>query len=275
MRSIFLTLMLCAVTLAAGCSKRDSSADGTVLARVADRTVTDRDVENTLDKMFGDAAALADAGASEKAMESLVSLHAIAAAQEKTMGKTDLGELERKVFHYREELLMQAYVREHSQDLSVSEAEVKAYYDKHPELFGATEVRRFETLAAGSSGSGDAAQALQAATADANWKALAAASQGRLVYAAAATDGPSLNARIASTVRTLKAGQASDVLFVDGAMLRIRLTEVLRLPAKPLAEVRSDVRRTVAARKTRDRIRELAESVRKETKIKYTKAAQE
>lgn len=245
-----------------------ATASGEPLVRVADRIATQEDVDYTLNKMLGpQAMALADAQASDKALESLVSLHAMAARQESGMGAEELRELDRRVFHYREELLMQAYVRAHTTDLAVTDDEISKFYAEHPKLFGGGELRRFETLASKTAADAEATQALQAAGGDADWEALAKRSHGKLVHARASTEGPALNPRIAAAVGSLSPGKASDVLTVDQVLLRVKLVEVVPRPPRPLPEVRDDVRRMIAARKTRDRIRELSDAVRKDTKI--------
>lgn len=262
-------LALCAGLALAACKKREPvvAPSSPVLVRVADRSITQDDVEQTLSRMLGSAAPLADSGASDKALDSLIALHAFAAKQEKVMPADELRDLDRRVFHYREELLMQAYLREHSQDLAVSENEVREFYEKHPELFGGSEVRRFETLATARASDADAAKSLQEVSPGSSWDKSAAGSRGKLVHAQATTDAPGLNPRVSSAVAALQDGQASDVIVVDGALLRVKLVGREHLPARPLPEVRDNVRRMVAARKTRDRIRELSESVKAETKV--------
>lgn len=264
---------LLASTLLVACNRSKppdvNTPPGEVVARVADRVVTTDDVDRTLERMLGSAAPLADAGASKKAMDSLVALHAIAAKQEKSMAVDELRELNRRAFHYREELLMQAYVQEHAQDLAVSEDEIRAFYEQHPELFGGAQVRRFETLATVSASDPVAARKLQEVSATAAWDRVAAASAGKLVHARSSSEVPGLSPRVVATLSGLGDGQVSDVLVIDGALLRVKRLAAEPQPARPLPEVRDSVRRMVAARKTRDRIREISESVKAETKVKF------
>lgn len=246
-----------------------------LLARVDDRYVTDTDVDDAVERMLGDTAFLVGDAVYDKALDSLISLHAMASVQEQAMSPDALAALDRRVHHYREELLMEALVRERSAGMVVTAQEIQRFYDKQPELFGAQTVQLFETL--GTPNKPDSAgvrQLGQAGAAD-DWQQLAASSGQALAFATGRSDGPPLDRRIQRALSGLDVGQVSEALLIDDTLLRIRVIEVERTPPRPLAQVRDEVRRLVAARKTRDLLKTLTDEARGRATILHTNTAGE
>ncbi len=266
------SFLLLGVLLLQGCGDK-----GEVLAKVNGDAVTRADLEQTLERMLGDRTGEPMAPEVErKALESLVMTRAIAQRQEQAMADKERSLIENKVRRYREELLVEAYLRANAKPLAPTETDIAAYYAQHPEHFGAAPVRSYEILQSKSELNAEqTAKMLQSFTAakqQRDWRAYAAElkKQGLpVVYVQGRSDGPAIEPRLLRTINGLSANQVSDVFYLDKQPHLVRVKTVETPPARPLEEVRPEIRKILATRQMRDSIKEIGEQVVGASDIEY------
>src|SRR4051794_37133521 len=112
--------------------------DEVVLARVNQSSVTRYDLERALERQFrGETRNKFGEAERRKLLESMVRARAMAVAMEAQMSELDKLALEKEVAAFREEQLVQRFIRAEGQGRPVSQAMVSEYYEKDPERFGA------------------------------------------------------------------------------------------------------------------------------------------
>jgi hypothetical protein len=265
--------LLTGLLLLQGCGDKSE-----VLATVNGDAVTRADLKLTLQRMLGDRAdELTSPETERKALESLVMTRAIAQRQEQAMADEELNLIENKVRRYREELLVEAYLRANTKPVAPGEAEIAAYYAQHPEHFGAAPVRSYEILQSKSELNAEQAakllQSFNAARQQRDWRAYAAQlkKQGQpVVYVQGRSDGPAIEPRLLRAINGLSANQVSDVFYLDKQPHLLRVKTVETPPARPLEEVRTEIRKILATRQMRDSIKEIGQQVTATSDIEYT-----
>ncbi|HEY3488059.1 MAG TPA: peptidylprolyl isomerase, partial [Gammaproteobacteria bacterium] len=181
-----------------------------------------------------------------------------------------------KVRRYREELLAEAYLRANAKPSVPTDAEISDYYAKHPELFGAAPVRSYEILQSKSGLNAEQAakllQFLTTAKQQRDWRAYAAQlkNQGQpVIYLQGRSDGPALSPRLLQVINGLSAGQVSDVFYLDKQPHLLRVKAIETPPARPLAEVRVEVRKIMAVQRMKESIKQIAQQILDKSDVVY------
>lgn len=258
-----------------GCGGK--APDAQVLATVNGSDITQADLEQMLDGMLGErAAGMSAQQVREKALEGLVMMRAIAMRQENDLDAEQLTAIEIKTRHYRDELLVESYLRGHARPYTPTEADIREYYERHAEHFGAGKVFSYEILQANAVPAPERLpqliKQLDEAKQQADWRQYAGRlkQQGQqVVFVQGRTDGPPLHANLSQVIENLDVNQVSNVFYLDKKPHIARIVAVDRRQPRPLDEVRGEIRKALAVQHMKTAIAEASEEVMKSAKVHY------
>lgn len=262
------------VTSASGSDEAPSSL---VLAEVNGSPITEADVELTLERTFSEFERLnANAGLRQKVLESLVASRAMSHQAESQLSPEEMERIEGMARAYKEELLVKSYLQANTEPKPVTTAQVQAYYDEHPERFGAEPLHDFELLKAPADLSdAERARVLGAVAtikATTSWKQKSAEWQtqyGLRYQALNRSPSNLLEVPLAEAIVRLSEGETSDVLYLDGQIHLLRLAQTTQSAPKPLSEVSGDIRRALAPLQLREAVKVASEQAQAEAEIRY------
>jgi len=209
-------------------------------------------------------------------LESLVSARAIALAEEALLSPERRAALEKKVAAYREQVLVNDYLRERAAPEPVTNEMVKRYYDEHPEKFGGTSARAFEMIFTERAPSEPERNALIGALKDAGsqkdwrkWTDELRKKKLPVVFRDGTSDAKLLDARLASLMAPLAPGKASSLSFVEGRAYVVRVTSESHSAGRPLAEVSGEIRQTLAPIQLKKAVKSASERALKDAKVVF------
>jgi hypothetical protein len=248
-----------------------------VLAKVGASSITQYDVDRTARETFGkDTAAQLDPAVKKRLLESLVQARAIAQAREKELAPVEVAEVDRKVAAYREEVLVRQYLEKHTRQNGVNGDMVREYYEAHKDQFGGSKVRSYELLTSKTAVSETQRTALiqvfATAAKEQDWTAFSAKLERAgqpVALRREQSDAAALHPKLARALETLAVGQTSNLILVDGVPYVARVTSERELPAKPLAEVSAEIRKTLVPIKLKEAVKQASNQVMKNTEVAY------
>lgn len=247
------------------------------IAQVGDLYVTEQDLRRgvimTLPRQLR-ARALREARG--QMVEATIRRKAMAQVAEQDLSPDELGEIEQVVADYREQLLANALVNKASALEPVTDEVIRDYYDTHPELWAGAVSARFELLWVDEDLSGDqkaeAAQRIQVLVAQPVWKALiekADPSVKGLRYWTGRSELDALDPAMRDFLEPVPEGSTSRPSWINGRLYLARVQEREAEPAKPLAEVREQIRRTLKAQRLKKAMADLDGVYRDRVKVRY------
>jgi len=227
--------------------------DEVVLARVAGDPITLYDLEQTIRSTLGaSAAARLDEAGRQKVLESLVASRAIARSQEAELSAEDQAVLAKKLQAYREQLLVKQYLVRQAAPQAVTGEMVRAYYEAHPDRFGAKTIRIYEMLASRrkpKAGERNALmQVLQTAAEKKDWQQWVNQLQAQgypIEYRRGRVAEKILHPRLHQLMQPLKKGEASQLTFIEGTAYTVRIVDERQMAPRPLNEVSAEIRKAL------------------------------
>jgi PPIC-type PPIASE domain len=279
-------LLLPLILFLVGCQNGDQAqssgkaqlpGEETILAKVEEQTITRYDLDSVIQNMLGaQQAELLDENSRKKVLESLVLSRVMALKAEQEMSADEQRELEKKVGRYREQLQAKAYLVAHAEPQPVTNQMVTDYYNQHLERFGQKTLYHYELLTGRTEAAGDNRKALlatlQQAQSTADWKALSEQwkGEGKAVdYRQARGALDVLEPKLAAVLKGLKPNQTSDIIFQDGKPVVVRLNQKQELPARPLAQVSAEVRKSLVPIQLKKQIEKLSDELMKTVQVEY------
>ncbi|CAG0887846.1 unnamed protein product [Cyprideis torosa] len=227
-----------------------------LLATVNGSVIGSDDLSVYMARTIGsDYRAVSDPQIEQRVLESLVASRAIALTELAQMPLEERLLLEKRVAQFREELLVKRYLLENAKPNTISNEDIKQYYDNNPQEFAGREERRYELLTISpqdyKKDSELAIDLISRGKTSHNWSELAnqeaaSSTQGSTVKLQHNTltltldDKPSLSA-IDKVVASLTIGEMSRVVFEAGAPYIVRLLDIKQEPAKSLEQARSEI----------------------------------
>ena len=251
--------------------------DEQILATVNGSEITAYDVEHIIEyRLGGQVKDQLDEAGRENVLKSLVASRAMAIVGESTMSLTQLAELEKKVGLYREELLVKYYLDRNVALEPVSESMIEDYYAEHLSEFGHKVLKRFELIKS----LGTVTATMQsywqeqfdrlASTED--WEA-AAAAMNASGYAVNYKELEASHEQMKSPLKELLAktdvGAISDSVQSEGHFYRLRVVSEREMPAKPLNEVRAEIRKKLSPIQLKKAVQEANEQVLQQVTVNY------
>ncbi len=252
---------------------------GNVLARVQGELVTNFDVEQAALKMLGaQQAALLDEAGRKNVLESLVLGKALSRVSKEELDAEELTMLEWKVQAYREQLLVNRYLRRHADPQPVTEQMIKEYYEANPARFGGRAVREYEMITSRERLDGVQRERVLAELANAsvekNWnRYITSLSKENLPlqFRRGKTNNNVILEELQRVIDRLSVGDVSKPFFVEGRVYIARVTSAENIPPRPLSEVSADVRKALVPVQLKKAIKKISDEVLNTVNVEYVK----
>ncbi len=249
----------------------------TVLVTVGGSPITKYDLDQTiLTTLSFKAAEKLDKAGRKKVLESLVTSRAIAQAQEKVLAPKESAALEKKVGSYREQLLVKQYLAKNTQLEPVSREMVMEYYESHPERFGAKTIRTYEVIFTGKDFDTGKREKLMTVLnthgTKKDWKTWTEELKRKgfsIFFRKGQVDEKALHPDLKNLIRPLKKGETSRLSFIKGSAYLVRITDERMIPPRPLQEVRSRIRKSLAPIQLKKAVKQASTDILKEVDVVY------
>jgi len=251
--------------------------EDTILAVVNGSAISRYDLDLAVRKLAGEeAAAMLDAKATKKVLESLVLSRAISQEQQQEMNGQEHAEIDREVAVFKEQLLVRKYLAKHGKPQPVTMEMVQGYYDAHPELFGAGTVREYEMITTLRPLQDNERDELLGKLKDPQdherWREWAneLSREGYPVaYRQGKESGGVLHPVLAQAIASLSAGQVAKLIFVQETPYLVRVTDERKTPARPLSEVTGTIRKALLPQQLKQVIEQVGREVLAKAAVEY------
>jgi hypothetical protein len=226
-------------------------------------------------EMFGEYQASAmDEATRAKLLDSMVATLALAQKSEAELAADELARIEHKTRRYRENLLVSEYLRRNADRQPVTEAMIQDYYERNPQRFGATSVPRYQLLTTQQPLAIDQRNAFLKKYAELkSAPSLEAMHQGfqqsgfDTLYQTGVAEAGLLSTRLQQLIDSQAPGELSELHYIDDKPYLVLVDEVIQTSPQPLAEVRGQIRKTLAMAQLKEAVRSLSEQVKQEASI--------
>jgi hypothetical protein len=251
--------------------------DDIVLARVNGSPITRYELELAINSILGkETAGRLKADGRRKVLESLVASRAIAQVQDAELAPEDLAALGKKVSAYREELLVKQHLAQHASPQPVSAEMVRAYYEQHPERFGAETLRIYEMVASRrplNPGERDGLIRLFSQAADIkDWRQWVKTLQTKgyaVVFRQGQVSEKALDSRLKRLMQPLEKGETSNPTFIKGTAYLVRIVEDKQIAPRPLQEVSVQIRKALVPVQLKKAVKEVSIQVLQTADVIY------
>lgn len=274
-----LIALLCAALWLTGCSDSSQLAAtldaDPVLARVGTETISRQELDIAINDNIGPYAALhLGPEGEQKVLQSLVMRKLMSQQQLALLDAEAKALLELQVKAYREELLTKQYVQQQLTPEPVTEQMVQDYYQRYPQEFGAAEYANYQLVRADAGLDSKQRQRvlwyLEQLTATTDWTPLAAQArqEGLAFYLVTGTSSEQgLIPEYQALIAPLAEGQISAVAELNNRLVKVKVLERQRIAAKPLAEVRDDIRKKLAPMQLKRAIEQATDNLKASTDV--------
>ena len=251
-----------------------------VLAKVNGDKIHKSELDSLIIGMFGSyQASTMTAESNKRALESLVASRALAQIAEDKIDAEKLKTVAQQVSRYRENLLINEYIKSTITPEPVTNEMIEQYYTEHQERFGKAVIRKYEMLTT--------AMVLPPELRDkllqemSNMKSMGLAMNLAAIKTAMAKKNIELlhhkgvagesgmDSRIQRFIAAQPVNKRSDVMFVEGKPYIVNVESDITTPAKPLGMVREEVRKNLAMLKLGEVVKELSAKAVQEADVKY------
>ena len=250
---------------------------GALLAEVDGEKIHQQQLDALLVSMFGEyQASLLDEQGRKKALDSMVASKALVKVALQQLGKEEIEQIEFKSQQYRENILVNAYVKQQMTPQPVSNVMIEEYYQTHLENFGQKKLPEYELLttkAVLADVSRD--KFLQAFSEVDKAKGLKYIKQQMekkkfsVEYHKGVLGESVLQAKIHNFIKSQKLQKVSNITFIDNKpYIALIISEQTRAAA-PLSEVRENIRKTLAMKQVKETVKKLSEEAVKQVNVVY------
>lgn len=250
----------------------DASPLATAVAKVGDEAIYPVDVEVALDRTFSQAEQLyANADISDNVLRSIISSKAMKQVMQQQLDADEIARIEAQVSAYRDEIFTKEYLRLNVTPEPVSQKMVEDYYAKNKALFGQKQVAKYEMLVSAKSDLSNAENesiiGLQdQLLASKAWKQQAKSNQ-LLDYRAGVANANTLDEGLLKQISLMSVDQVKGPVLSNGRVYFIRITQMIEIPARPLVEVSSSIRKTLSVMQLRKAVKAASEEVLAKVKV--------
>lgn len=276
--------LLLSILLFSGCGQQRVTAETSVdtppdnvLATVDGEVISEDDLTAAITRTLGEYAAFQlDETGRDKVLQSLVLSKAMAIKQKSLMSPQENSEVERMVNAYREELLAKRYLQDNVVALPVTNAMVKKYYQQKPEKFGGKTIKTFEVVKGLITSKGAARdetiEHISQLDQQDDWQLVASQlkTQGiQIDYSQGAVTAGVLTTEIDKIIQHLSVNQSSELRFVQGLPIKVRVLEQKTIAPKPLMAVASTIKKSLAPIQLKKAVNKEATKLLKQVTVVY------
>jgi PPIC-type PPIASE domain len=253
--------------------------DDVILAKVEGSPISEFDVERALEKSLGRfAVASVKRAAEPKTLESLIQSRALAALGEREIDALGRLAVEKETAAYRESLLVKSYLAKHAPPAPVTEEQLRAYYQTHPERFGALPEKRYEVLFGTESLTAmerpHVMKKMGELAREPDWKVAvekAKADGVSLAVTSGTLSEPALHPDLKGLLSPLGEGQLSGLVVVQGRAYIGRITGIRTSQPRAFADVREEIERTLTTVSLRDALARVGAEAVAQVKVERIK----
>ena len=265
-KSFFVIIVL--ICFAASCSneKKEGFAlkgDDQIAAEVGGESISFFDVEETARKTLGEERASSiDVGVKKKILESLVTSRAMAQAQWKSMSDEEKVRTIKDVAAYREQLLVRKYLAENASPAPITEEKMKAWYEAHPEMYGAKETIHYEMVAGDTKGQSRSSESwvkqMGDVAASSNWSNYVTSKREEgwpLFYRDGHAREEVMDKTLFTLIKSVAEGETSPLTYIKGNPYLVRVIKKSVSDPKPFEEVRAEIRQSLGPLRMKEAVR--------------------
>lgn len=274
------SLLIVFLLMLSACEKSQETPQpmtrGAVLAEVNGKKIYQQDLDMTLVDMFGEyQASMLDQEGRKKALESLVASKALMDMAARDIDADVMQAIDNKTERYRENLVINAYVKDQIVAEPVSNKMVEDYYNSHLEKFGQKTLRQYELLSSEQGMTPEQRDRFLQAfeklrERDPQEIQTRLAKQGYPVsYHQGVTGDANMPARLRDFIAAQPLNQLSAIAFIDGRPYAVRVNKDVVKPAKPLTEVSQDIRKSLAMVQLKKEIKKLSSLALEQATVVY------
>jgi hypothetical protein len=246
-----------------------------IAAVVNGEVIMESELEQLALDMFGEyQASFMDEVARQRLLDSMVSTVALAQKSFTELSAEERAKIENKTKRYRENLLVSQYVRSNVTPSPVTEAMIQEHYNKNLPLYGASSIRKYQLVTTRQALAVDQRTAFLRQLAEMKSETSLQrihekfkSSGFQTSYQSGVAEPGLLSKKLQQIIDSQTAGKLSDVHFIDDIPYLVLVDEVLQKKAKPLSQVRNDIRKTLAMAQLKEAVKSLSESVRKQAAV--------
>ncbi len=267
--------------LLAACGKKPETVmlpgEANILARVNKTPITEFDVDHAIKERLGPGTLrIIDDVARRKVLESLVLTRALALSMQAELKTGQQLEIDAAVDAYRELLLAKQYINLKAAPAAITEAKLKDYYQKHPDLYGRESTKYFELLKGKRTDDTRLMQRMLTALKDSKekpteeWQRFNHMEGADITYFAGKLKEGLFSPRLQVVLDGLEEGASSDLIFVKRIPYVARISRVETAPAKPFAEVRDQIMERARLLEIKKAASEIKKTVLEKAEIEFT-----
>ncbi len=257
--------------------KTISDVAGDVLATIDGVEVTKSQLDMLLINMFGKYRAMQmDSDSRQRALNSVLASYALSKEAVKELPVEKVGFIEEKTRVYRENLLINAYMQTKMNADALSNEKIKQYYEKNIESFGGKTIKEYQLLTTReelAEESWDEYMAIIAANKNkGNLQTIKQQLEKKkfeVQLHAGVLNKDLFNVRLYQFIDSQAINKISEISFIDGKPYLVEITNEKKLKAKPLAEVRDNIRKTLVLQQLKKTIKEQSAKALANSKIVY------
>ena len=202
-------------------------------------------------------------------LKSLVRMAVFADAAAQDLDQTELGLIEAEVRYFKRELLMRRHIEKQIKTTAPTEVDIRDFYQNNLARFGQKTIKKILVLTPKNIPSTDQLPMVMASLNQwkdkANWRKRG----GEFELVETTDDAANLHSNLKAATKALNEGDTSKVFFVDKKPHLLRVEQSLQQHAKPLAEVRSLIRQSLAAKILNAEIKRISEELLAKADVKY------
>jgi len=255
----------------------DEVQSGDVLATIDGIDIHESQLDAVLVGMFGQyKASQMDAQSRRRALDSMLAGHALSQKALHDLPKEKVNAIEEKTRRYRENLLINAYMQTKMDASTLSSEKIKAYYNNNIEIFGKQTIKEYQLLTTQAELAEESRDKyLATITSQKNNKNIHAIKQllekqkFDVQLHEGVLDRNLLNQRLYQFIDAQTLNKISEITFIDNKPYLVEITAEKTLKAKPLAEVRDTIRKSLILKQLKQTIKEQSAKALANTNIVY------
>ncbi|MCW8877579.1 MAG: peptidylprolyl isomerase [Kangiellaceae bacterium] len=247
------------------------------LVTVNGESISEQDLDAAIIRTVGEMGAFQlDSKGRKKVLESIVLSKIMAQKQMASYSPEQQREIERQVQAYKTELLAKNYLKSNVTAVPVTNKMVEEYYAANPHKFGGKTIKQYQVLKGLTKLQGKVRENLLARmkniTSQKDWFASVnqAKTEGfQLEFSTGVSGAQSLNKKVESLIAGLNKDEISSLHYLNGYPMYFKVVAEKVIKPKPLTEVRSDIRKSLAPIQLKRAVRKISDELLKEANVEY------
>jgi hypothetical protein len=282
-RSVWVPLFTCVLVSCGDSDAPETTAPaetgidhGELLATVDGIPIYEMELDELLLDMFGEYRAMSmDEKSRRRALDSLIASRALAKEAEARLDTQQLEAIETKTRKYRENLLINTYMRDNVDLSSINDKAVTEYYEKNPDLFGKKKIKQYRMLSSRDALPEDQRNHLISAMATTVDMSL---EQKQTVLSKAGIDlqlsrnemnKNYLDSKLYAFIDAQQVGRTSDLTFIRGKPYVVEVLSERELQPRPLIEVKETIRKSLVLARLKEAIKKKSAQVLAKSSVIY------